>query len=128
MMASYLAAALALENRGLASPGSVETVPVSANKEDYISNGMWSARKALTIVENSERIVAVELLCGAQALDFIDNMKPGKGVNAAYKAIRTAVPPLKRDRIIKKDIAAVIGLMKNNTIIESVETSAGSLI
>ncbi|MFC1729542.1 histidine ammonia-lyase [candidate division KSB1 bacterium] len=128
MMASYLAAALALENRGLASPGSVGTVPVSANKEDYISNGMWSARKALTIVENSERIVAVELLCGAQALDFIDNMKPGKGVNAAYKAIRTAVPPLKRDRIIKKDIAAVIGLMKNNTIIESVETSAGSLI
>jgi len=127
MMAHYLAASISFENRGLATPGSIDSVPVSANKEDYNSNGMWCARKAWQIVNNTEKIIAVELLCAVQALDFIKGWKPGKGTRAAYDAIRQEVPKLKSDRIIQKDINAVIELVQTGQILKAVEDAVGKL-
>ncbi len=127
MMAHYLAASISFENRGLATPGSIDSVPVSANKEDYNSNGMWSARKAWKIVENAERIIAVELVCAAQAVDFRSEYKPGKGTQAAYQVIRSKVKMLKQDRIIGKDIQSVIGLIRSGDLVQAVEKSVGKL-
>ena len=127
MMAHYLAASISFENRGLATPGSIDSVPVSANKEDFNSNGMWCARKAWQIIQNSERIIAAELLCAAQALDFLKEWKPGKGTGIAHNLIRQKVPTLKRDRILKKDINSVVDLIHSNQILESVEKTIGEL-
>lgn len=127
MMAHYLAASISFENRGLATPGSIDSVPVSANKEDYNSNGMWCARKAWQIVNNTEKIIAVELLCAVQALDFVKGWHPGKGTRAAYDVIRQEVPKLKSDRIIQKDINKVIELVRTGQILKAVEAAVGKL-
>ncbi len=127
MVVHYLATSISFENRGLAAPGSIDSVPVSADKEDYNSNGMWSARKAWKIVENAERIIAVELLCAAQAVDFHSEYKPGKGTQAAYNVIRSKVKMLKQDRIIGKNIQSVIGLIRTGNLVEAVEKSVGKL-
>ncbi|MCP4723472.1 MAG: histidine ammonia-lyase [bacterium] len=127
MMPHYLAAALTLENRGLSTPASVESVPTSANKEDYISNGMWSARKALNIVENVENLLAIEMLCSAQAKEFYPNLMPGKGTKIAYKTIRNKIPPLENDRFIQKDILKLAEMIRDNTLLEAVESETGSL-
>jgi len=127
MLSHYLAAALTFENKGLATPGSIDSVPVSANKEDFNSNGMWCARKAWKIVENTEKIIAIELLCAVQALDFVEGWKPGKGTQAAYRIIREKVPKLQRDRIIHKDIDAVTELIQSDRILDVVESAVGNL-
>ncbi|KPK93111.1 hypothetical protein AMJ80_06145 [bacterium SM23_31] len=127
MMAHYLAASISFENRGLAAPGSINSVPVSANKEDYNSNGMWCARKAWQIVNNTEKIIAIELLCAAQALDFVKGLEPGTGARAVYDIIRQKVSKLKTDRVIQKDINAVIGLIRTGQILETVEDAVGKL-
>jgi len=128
MLAHYLSASLTFENRGLATPGSIDSVPVSANKEDFNSNGMWCARKAWRITENTEKIIAIELLCAVQALDFIEGWKAGKGTQAAYDIIRRKVPMLKRDRVTHKDIDAVIELIQSDAILEAVEKTVGELL
>jgi histidine ammonia-lyase len=126
MMAHYLSAALTLENRGLAAPGSVHSVPVSANKEDYNSNGMWCARKAWQIIRNVENILGIEILCAAQALDFLQE-RPGTGSAAARKMLREKIRPLKGDRVLQKDINAVGELIDSGRIIEAVEGAVGPL-
>ncbi|MCH8286602.1 histidine ammonia-lyase [candidate division KSB1 bacterium] len=127
MMAHYLAASISFENRGLSTPGSIDSVPVSANKEDFNSNGMWCARKAWKIVENTEKITALELLCAVQALEYVEGWKAGKGTQAAYDVIRGKVKKLRKDRIIKKDIDAVIDLIRSDKILDAVEKAAGTL-
>lgn len=127
MMAHYLAASISFENRGLATPGSIDSVPVSGNKEDFNSNGMWSARKAWQIVENTEKIVAVELLCGVQALDFIKGADPGKGAGAVYKIVRKHVAQLKKDKVLHKDIETMIRLVRSGEILDAVEHEVGRL-
>ena len=126
MMAHYLAAAVSLENRGLASPGSVDSVPVSAGKEDYNSNGMWCARKAWQIAENVETVIGIEILSAAQALDFLKG-EPGPGVAAVHRTVRRKVPPLKRDRVIHMDILAVRELIASGAIIKAAEDAVGPL-
>ncbi len=127
MMPHYLAAALTLENRGLSTPASVESVPTSANKEDYISNGMWSARKALKIVENTETLLGVEMLCAAQAKDFYPNLTPGKGTGIAYNVIRERIPTLVNDRFLQKDVKSMNGIVRDNSILSKIETETGEL-
>ena len=127
MMAHYLAASISFENRGLSTPGSIDSVPVSANKEDFNSNGMWYARKAWKIVENTEKITALELLCAVQAIEYVEGWKAGKGTQAAYDVIRGKVKKLRKDRIIKKDIDAVIDLIRSDKILDAVEKAAGTL-
>jgi len=126
MMAHYLSAALALENRGLAAPGSVDSVPVSANKEDYNSNGMWCARKAWQIIQNVEKIIGIEILCAVQAFDFLKG-RTGTGSEAARRIVREKVRPLEKDRVLQKDINAVRELIASGRIIEAVEAAVGRL-
>lgn len=127
MIAQYTAASLVSENKVLSHPACVDSIPTSANKEDHVSMGTISALKFREVVKNSEHVIAIELLCGAQALDLFTNSKPGEGTFAAYTVIRNAVPHLDKDRIIAKDIDAVIKLMRSGAILDAVEKQVGNL-
>ncbi len=127
MIAQYTAAALVSENKILSHPACVDSIPTSANKEDHVSMGTISARKARDAVRNTECVVAIELLCAAQALDLFTNLHPGEGTLAAYRVIREAVPHLDKDRVLSKDIEKVIGLMRTGDILSAVEKKVGAL-
>jgi histidine ammonia-lyase len=127
MIAQYTAAALVSENKVLAHPASVDSIPTSASKEDHVSMGTIAARKSRNIVENTEAVIAIELLCAAQALDLFTNLKPGKGTLAAYRCIRDAIPHLDTDRILADDMACMIALMRRGAILAAVEAETGPL-
>ncbi|MBI4389824.1 MAG: histidine ammonia-lyase [Nitrospinae bacterium] len=127
MIAQYTAAALVSENKVLAHPASVDSIPTSANKEDHVSMGTIAARKARDVLQNAKYVLAIELLCGAQALDLFTNLKPGKGTMAAYKALRKHVSHLDRDRELAPDIETVAGLIDSGAILDAVERAAGPL-
>jgi len=127
MIAQYTAAALVSENKVLAHPASVDSIPTSANKEDHVSMGTIAARKCRDVVGNAEHVVAIELLCAAQALDLFTNLKPGNGTMAAYNVIRKHVPYLDRDRVLADDIATARALMSSGAIVEAVEKAVGKL-
>ena len=127
MIAQYTAAALVSENKVLAHPASVDSIPTSANKEDHVSMGTIGARKARDIIANAENVVAIELLCAAQALDLFTNLKPGEGSMAAYAAIRRHIPHLEKDRLLAEDIAAMRALMHAGDILSAVEKKIGEL-
>jgi len=127
MIAQYTAAALVSENKVLAHPACVDSIPTSANKEDHVSMGTIAARKCRQIVANAENVVAIELLCAAQALDLFTNLKPGRGTMAAYKAIRKHLSHLDQDRVLADDIARMRGLMHTDWILKAVEKQVGAL-
>jgi len=127
MIAQYTAAALVSENKVLAHPASVDSIPTSASKEDHVSMGTIAARKGRSIVENTEAVIAIELLCAAQALDLFTNLKPGKGTLAAYGCIRDAIPHLDADRILADDMARMVALMRRGAILAAVEAETGPL-
>jgi histidine ammonia-lyase len=128
MIVQYTAASLVSENKVLAHPASVDSIPTSASKEDHVSMGTIAARKAGQILENVKQVAAIELLCAAQALDLFTNLKPGKGSLAAYKVIRRYVKPMKQDRELAPDIATVAGLIDNGDILKAVEKISGPLL
>jgi histidine ammonia-lyase len=127
MIAQYTAAALVSENKVLSHPACVDSIPTSANKEDHVSMGGYAARKCRRIVANTETVIAIELLCGAQAMDLFTNLKPGEGTLAAYEAVRATVPHLAKDRIIARDIEKVLTLLRSERLIEPVEKIVGVL-
>ena len=127
MIAQYTAAALVSENKVLCHPAGVDSIPTSANKEDHVSMGTISARKCRQIIENTENVNAIELLCAAQALDLFTNLKPGEGTLEAYRAIRKAIPHLEKDRILAQDIAAMKALIRGTMILKAVEKKVGEL-
>ena len=104
MIAHVAAAALLNECKVLAHPASVDSVPTSGGKEDHVSMGMTAALKLRQIVENVEQILAIELLCAAQGLDYRKPLRPGKRIEQAHEAIRRIVPPLEADRPPATDI------------------------
>ena len=130
MIAQYTAAALVSENKVLAHPASVDSIPTSANKEDHVSMGTVAARKAREILQNVEYVLAVELLCAAQALDLLGEEKPyapGKGTAAARKAVREHVAYLESDRVLAGDMATVAGLIRSGSLLRAVEEAVGPL-
>ncbi len=130
MIAQYTAAALVSENKVLAHPACVDSIPTSANKEDHVSMGTIAARKCREILQNSAYVISVELLCAAQALDLVTADKPykaGEGTGEAYRAIREKIPYLDRDRIISKDIEAMASLLLSGEVIKRVEKVVGEL-
>ena len=127
MITQYTAAALVSENKVLCHPASVDSIPTSANKEDHVSMGTIAARKCSQVINNTEDVIAIELLCAAQALDLFTNMKPGEGALAAYTAIRKTISHLEQDRILSKDIAEVKKLMRSGKILDAVEKKIGNL-
>ncbi len=117
MIAQYTAASLASENKSLAHPASVDSIPTSANQEDHVSMGTTASRKALQIARNVEKVVAIELLCAAQGLDFHDEAS-SPVIEKVQKAIRCSVPHYGKDRIVAKDIEKMCALMKSEYLME----------
>lgn len=120
MIAQYTAAALVSENKVLASPASVDSIPTSANQEDHVSMGSIAARKAGEILENLKYVLAIEMMCGAQAINLQKPGTLGRGTSIAYKMIRSAVPPLDEDRVIHSDIRKLADLLSLRKLLNSV--------
>lgn len=126
MIAQYTAASLVSENKVLASPASVDSIPSSANQEDHVSMGTIAARKALGILENTSYVLAIELLCAAQGIDLRGG-EPAKGTGAAYKAIRKEVAYLDKDRELRYDLEKAQKLIRTQTILKEVEKAIGPI-
>ncbi len=114
MMAQVTAAALASENKGLAHPASVDSIPTSGN-EDFVSMSMGAALKARRVTENVKTILAVELLCACQGIDLLAPLKTGKLAQQAHAAVRRVVPSLEADRVLAPDIEALRQLISQRT-------------
>ncbi|HYG57146.1 MAG TPA: histidine ammonia-lyase [Symbiobacteriaceae bacterium] len=127
MIPQYTAASLVSENKVLAHPSSVDSIPSSANQEDHVSMGTTGARKARKIMANVTRVLAIELMCAAQAVDFVGPEGLGTGTAAAYKAIRKHVSPLLEDRFLAPDMELLAELIRSGELIEAVETAIGQL-
>ena len=130
MIAQYVAAALVSENKVLAHPACVDSIPTSANKEDHVSMGTIAIRQTREILDNVENVVAIELLCAAQAYDLITEDKPmhgGNGTRVAYEVIRRHVPYLERDRDISRDIETMVNVLRSGEIVDAVEKAVGDL-
>ncbi len=127
MIAQYAAAALVSENKVLAHPASVDSIPSSANQEDHVSMGTIAARKAREILFNAQNVIAIELLSAAQALDFSDPSKCGLGTKVAYDIIRKNVEKIEEDRVMNVDFNKIYGIIKTNEIVNEVEKKVGEL-
>ena len=127
MIAQYAAAALVSENKVLAHPASVDSIPSSANQEDHVSMGTIAARKANEILFNVQNVIAIELLCAAQAIDFSDASKLGKGTKAAYDVVRSQVTKIEEDRVMNVDFNKIYDIIKSNQIVKEVESVLGVL-
>lgn len=125
MIAQYTAAALLAENKVLAHPASVDSIPTSANQEDHVSFGMTAAVKAQKIIDNVEQILAIELMCATQALDFRKPFEPGQGSGVAQKTVREVVPFLDKDRVLYKDLEKIVVIISK--VVSEVEKTTGTL-
>lgn len=128
MLVQVLAAALVSENKTLSFPASVDSIPTSANREDHVSMSTAAARKCRTVVSNATRVLACEILCAAQGLEFHRPLRAGKGAEAAYRHVREHVRPLGRDRTLHRDLEAVERLIRSGSLLATVEAESGSLL
>lgn len=127
MVAQYTAAALVSENKVLSHPASVDSISVSADQEDHVSMGPIAVRKCTEILKNVRTVLAIEMMSAAQAFEFHDGRRPGRGTAVAYNVIRTKVPRLVDDRVLHPDIEAIRLLVVDGTILEAVEAEIGPL-
>ena len=118
MLCQYTSAALASENKSLVYPASADSIPTSLGQEDHVSMGSISGRKALTVVENLEKILATELLCAAQAFDFRRPMKSSKVLEACHDHIRSKVDHADEDRIFSEDINKALAIIQSKALAE----------
>ncbi|MFI4983338.1 MAG: aromatic amino acid lyase, partial [Nevskiales bacterium] len=110
--AHVTAASLASENKSLAHPASIDSLPTSANQEDHVSMATFAARRLSELAANVEHIVAIELLAAAQGLDFQRPLVSSAPIEAAHALIRAQVPHLDADRLMAPDIAAIAGILR----------------
>ena len=113
MITQYAAAALVNEIKILAHPASIDSIPTSAGMEDFVSMGVTSAHKLLRIIEHVQQVIAIELLCSAQMLEFRKPLLPGAGVQDAYSRVRSLVAKLEQDRILSPDMLTLAQAVKN---------------
>ncbi|WP_346916325.1 histidine ammonia-lyase [Clostridium sp.] len=121
MITQYAAAALVSENKILAHPASVDSIPSSANQEDHVSMGTIAARKARDIIRNAERVVATEILAACQAIDFRQEYTLGKGTKVAYESVRDVVNFIENDVVMYKEIDKVTELLRSGELASKVE-------
>lgn len=124
MISQYTAASLVSENKVLSAPASTDSIPVSASQEDHVSMGTIAARKARAVVKNVARILAIELMCACQALEFQGPEKLAPGTRRIYDLVRQVLPSLEEDRWLHPDIEAVTELVAEGRIAE-VAVAAG---
>ncbi len=127
MIAQVTAASLASENKSLAHPASVDSIPTSANQEDHVSMGVTAARKARAICENLEAILGIELLVAAQAQEFHAELQPGAGARAAYECVRALIPAHDGDRYLQPDLRVARELVASGRLVAAVERAVGPL-
>lgn len=123
MIIQYTAASLVSENKILAHPASVDSIPTSAYQEDHVSMGTIAARKAGTILEHTAQVLAIEWLSAAQAYEFVSPLKLGKGSAAAYELLRQHVPALGEDRILAPDLRKAHELLWDSQLLNYVSKS-----
>jgi len=127
MIAHVTAAALVSENKVFCHPASVDSVPTSTDKEDHVSMGPISGRKLLEVLKNTKYVLAIELLCNTQALDFQRPLQSAPALEAVHALIRAHVPPITEDRVFAKDIEKIIRLIDSGDIINAAENAIGIL-
>lgn len=133
MIAQYTAASLVSENKVLAHPASVDSIPTSANQEDHNSMGSISAQKAWRVLKNAQTVLAIELLCACQGMDFArtlnkkKSLKAGVGTEVAYQFVRRHIKHLTKDRVLYDDIQKALRLVEDGSVIKTVERRVGLL-
>jgi histidine ammonia-lyase len=127
MIPQYVAAALVSENKALAHPASVDSIPTSAGQEDHVSMGNAAGLKAMQVVANVERALAIELIAGAQAVEFLAPLEPGRGVAATRAFVRTLSERLDDDRPLSADIERVADAIRAGHVVAAVEAEVGEL-
>ena len=121
MILQYTTAALASENKSLCFPASADSIPTSLGQEDHVSMGSISGRKALQVLENVEKILAIELLTAAQAFEFRKPLKSGVLLDKIHQFLRTKVSFAEKDRVFSNDIEIAVDIIKSGAIIQLVE-------
>jgi histidine ammonia-lyase len=127
MITQYAAAAIVSENKVLAHPASVDSIPSSANQEDHVSMGTTAARKARMILDNAQKVLSIEAFAAMQAISFRGDVKLGKGTSEAYKIIRKEVAPVDEDRIMYTDMSILDRMVKSAALVKAAETAVGEL-
>jgi histidine ammonia-lyase len=127
MIPQYVAASLVSENKALCHPASVDSIPTSAGQEDHVSMGNASALKAWQVLGNAESALAIELLAGAQAVEFLAPLEPGVGVRATHAFVRTLSGRLREDRPLARDIESVAAAIRDGSLVRAVEDDVGEL-
>jgi histidine ammonia-lyase len=116
MISQYVQAALVAENKVLSHPASVDTIPTSGNQEDHVSMGWGAGRKLSTVLTNARRVVAIEILCAVQGVEYRHPLPPAEGTAALVELIRHHVPPLENDRSLSEEIEVVAGLIADGSV------------
>ncbi len=127
MIPQYVAAALVSENKSLCHPASVDSIPTSAGQEDHVSMGNGAGLKALQVVANSERALAIELLAATQAIEFLAPLEPGPGLRATHDAVRELSERVRDDRSLAADIERVAAAIREGSILAAAEAAIGEL-
>jgi histidine ammonia-lyase len=127
MIPQYVAASLVSENKALCHPASVDSIPTSAGQEDHVAMGNASGLKAWQVLANAEHVLAIELLAGAQAVEFLAPLAPGAATGVAREFVRSLSPPLREDRPLDEDIATVAAAIRDGSLLDAVEQEAGGL-
>lgn len=127
MIAQYTAASLASENKVLSHPASVDSIPTSANQEDHNSMGSIAARKCFEVLNNTEKIIAIEFLCASQGIDFLKPLKCGKGTAVSYNLLRKQVKHITNDVIISEYIQRICSVIYNPKFLQPIEREIGKL-
>lgn len=122
MITQYAAASLVSENKVLAHPASVDSIPSSANQEDHVSMGTIAARKSAEIISNVRRVLATEIMAACQAIDFREGFKLGEGTEEAYKLVREHVDFIEHDKVMFTEIDKCEKLIKTGELVEKVES------
>jgi histidine ammonia-lyase len=127
MIPQYVAASLVSENKALTHPASVDSIPTSAGQEDHVSMGNAAGLKAWQVLANSELAVAIELLAGAQAVEFLAPLEPGPGSAAARAFVRSVSPRVEEDRPLSAEIEAVAAAIRDGSLVAAAEAEVGEL-
>jgi histidine ammonia-lyase len=122
MIAHVTAAALASENKSLAHPASVDSLPTSANQEDHVSMATFAARRLQAMVSNTAHILGIELLAAAQGIDFLRPLHSSQALEAVHALLRTHIPKMQQDRYLAPDIAHATALVESGALARILRT------
>ena len=123
MLPQIVAAGLVAENKQLAHPASVDSIPTCANQEDHVSMAAHGARRLLRMTENANAVVGIELLAAAQGCEFHAPLRSSAALERVRARLRAEVPALEEDRHLQPDIEAAVGLVRAGLVVEAVEAT-----